>query len=154
MTDFQLFLQHSMRISEGIAALASILFYKKIKDSHYRYFSFFLIIIFSCEIFGKYGGAYISYSKNAFYNYFVIPFEFIFLYWLYAYQSLNRKTLFWIFTVGFLLSYIPNELYFLKNKQIFSFNYTLGSLLLMFLVIMEYYKQINSDNILKQDVLH
>ncbi|WP_257621348.1 hypothetical protein [Chryseobacterium sp. NKUCC03_KSP] len=148
MTDFQIALQHSMRISEGIAALASILFYKKIKDSYYKYFSLFLILIFCCELFGKYGSEYISYSKNAFYNYFVIPLEFIFLYWLYAYKSLKNKKLFWIFTAIFLLSYIPNELFFLKNKQIFSFNYTFGSLLLMFLVVMEYYKQINSDNIL------
>lgn len=148
MTDFQMLLQSGMRLSEGIAALLSIVYYKKIKATHYRYFSFFLIIIFCCEIFGKYGGEYISYPKNLFYNYFVIPLEFIFLYWLYAYQSLKKKYLFWGFSLMFALAYIPNELYFLKNKHIFSFNYTFGSLLLMFLVIMEYYKQINSDNIL------
>lgn len=148
MTDFQLFLQDSMRLSEAIAALASIIFYKKIKNSHYRYFSLFLIIIVCCETFGKYGGMYFSYSKVVFYNYFVIPFEFIFMYWLYAYQSLKKKKLFWIFTSTFILSYVVNELFFIKNKQIFSFNYTFGSLLLMCLVIMEYYRQINSENIL------
>ncbi len=137
-----------MRMSEGIAALTSILFLKKIKKSHYQYFSIFLIIIFICELIGKYGSEYFTFSKNAFYNYFVIPLEFIFLYWLYAYKSLNQKKIFWLFVGLFGSSYIVNELYFLKNKQIFSFNYTFGSLLLMFLVIMEYYRQVNSENIL------
>lgn len=148
MTEFQLLLQDCMRMSEGIAAFISILYFKKTKGSHYRYFSIFLIIIYLCELIGKYGDEYFTYSKNAFYNYFVIPLEFVFLFWLYAYKSLNQKKIFWLFSVLFALSYLVNEIYFLKNKQIFSFNYTFGSLLLMFLVIMEYYKQINSDNIL------
>jgi len=58
------------------------------------------------------------------------------------------KNFFFVFSALFLLAFIPNELYFVKNKHIFSFNYTFGSLLMMFLVIMEYYKQVNSDNIL------
>lgn len=137
-----------MRISEGIAALASILLYKKIRQTHYRYFSLFLTIIFSCELLAKYGIEYISFSKNIMYNYFVIPLEFIFFFWLYAYKSLNQKITFWIFIALFTLSYIVTQVYFVTNKQIFPFNYTFGSLLLMILVIMEYYKQINSDNIL------
>lgn len=112
------------------------------------YFSIFLIFIFCCEIFGKFAENYISYPKNLFFNYFVIPIEFIFFYWLYAYQSLKNKKLFFLFSALFLLAFIPNELYFVKNKHIFSFNYTFGSLLMMFLVIMEYYKQVNSENIL------
>jgi len=139
-----------MRMSEGIAALVSILYFKRIKESHYRYFSFFLIFIILCETFGKYGDHYISYSKVSFFNYFVIPIEFIFFYWLYAWNSLGKKNLFFLFTALYLLSFIPHELYFnfVKDKVIYSFSYTLGSLLLMFLVVMEFYKQINSDNIL------
>lgn len=150
MTDFQILLQSCMGLSEGIAALASILYFKSIKKSHYLYFSLFLIFIFCCEMFGKFADQYVSYSKISFFNYFVIPLEFIFFYWLYAWKSLNKKNLFFIFTSLYLLSFIPHELYFnvLKNKVIYSFTYTFGSFLLMFLVVMEYYKQINSDNIL------
>lgn len=148
MGDFQHFLQSGMIFAEGLAALASIIFFKRIKGSHYRCFSIFLIFIFCCETFGKFAENYFSYPKNLFFNYFVIPVEFIFFYWLYAYQSLKNKKLFFAFSAIFLLAFIPNELYFIKNKQIFSFNYTFGSLLMMFLVIMEYYKQVNSDNIL------
>jgi len=150
MIDFQILLQNLMRTSEGIAALASILYFKKLKGSYYIYFSFFLIFIFCSETFAKYLASSASVSKIIFYNYFVIPLEFIFFYWLYAWKSLNKKKLFFIFTTLYLLSFIPHELYFnvLKNKVIYSFTYTFGSLLLMFLVVMEYYKQINSDNIL------
>jgi hypothetical protein len=95
-----------------------------------------------------FGEKFISYSNPSFFNYFVIPLEFIFFFWLYAYQSFKNKKLFYIFTLIYALSFILNELYFIKNKNIFSFNYTVGSFLLMFLVIIEYYKQINSDDIL------
>ncbi|MGO4707517.1 hypothetical protein AB4Y90_00090 [Chryseobacterium sp. 2TAF14] len=148
MDDFQNLLQSGMIFSEGLAALVSIIYLKKLKGSYYSYFSIFLIFIFCCELFGKFAENYISYPKNLFFNYFVIPVEFIFFYWLYAYQSLNNKKLFFAISGIFLLAFIPNELYFIKNKQIFSFNYTFGSLLMALLVIMEYYKQVNSDNIL------
>lgn len=108
----------------------------------------FLIAIFCCELFGKFGARFISYSNPSFFNYFVIPLEFIFFFWLYAYQSFKNKKLFYVFTLIYLLSFILNELYFIKNKNIFSFNYTVGSFLLMFLVVIEYYRQINSDDIL------
>lgn len=150
MNDIHLLLQDSMIFTEGLAALVAIIMtFKRSKRSMYRYFSVYLVFIFFCEIFGKYGVKYTPVPMHLVFNYFVIPLEFIFFFWLYAYVSLQRKVLFWCFVTVFLLAYIPNELYFLKNKYIFSFNYTFGSLLLMLLVVMEYYKQINSDNILE-----
>lgn len=148
MIDFNFVLQTAMTVSEGIAAFTAILFFKKIKNSPYLYFAIYLIFIFCSEMFATFIGNYISFPKNLFFNYLIIPSEFIFFYWLYGYQSLQNKKLFLGFSVIFLLAYIPNELYFVKNKHIFSFNYTFGSLLLTLLVIMEYYKQINSENIL------
>ena len=143
---FQEFLINSMVFAEGIAALTSILFYQKIKKTQYLLFSLYLIFIFISEMLSRLG--YLPIAKTSYYNNTVIPIEFITFYWLYAWKSLNNKKLFFIFTSLYLLSFIPNELYFTKNKVIYSFNYTFGSFLLMFLVIMEYYKQVNSDNIL------
>ncbi|MCU7619104.1 hypothetical protein NZ698_18145 [Chryseobacterium sp. PBS4-4] len=148
MYNFLHLLSDSLFAAEAIAAITSIVYYKSIKASHYRYFSIFLIVIFCCEIIGGYGEKIISFSNPIFFNYFVIPLEFLFFFWLYAYQSFKNKKLFYIFAVIYALSFILNELYFIKNKNIFSFNYTVGSFLLMFLVIIEYYKQINSDDIL------
>ncbi len=148
MADFQFFLSEGMLFMEGTAMIISLLFYRQVKDQYWRYFVFYLTFIFLCEAFGKWGGNLISFDKSEYYNYFVIPVQFLFLYWLYAVKSLNKKNLFFILSSVYLLSFIPNELFFEKRKIIFSFNYTFGSFLLMILVIMEYYKQINSANIL------
>ena len=148
MSSFTHLLTDTLVAAEGIAAVTSILFYKSIKGSHYRYFSVFLTVIFCCELFGMFGEKLIAYSNPSFFNYFVIPLEFLFFFWLYACKSFKNKKLFYIFSLIYALSFILNELYFIKNKSIFSFNYTMGSFLLMFLVIIEYYKQINSDDIL------
>jgi len=143
---FQELIINSMVFAEGVAAITSILYYRKIRDSHYLLFSIYLVFIFISELSNRFG--YLPFNKVFYYNNIVIPIEFITFYWLYAWKSLQNRTLFIIFALLYLLSFLPNELYFNKNKVIYSFNYTFGSFLLMFLVIMEYYKQINSDNIL------
>jgi len=148
MTNFQILLESGMFFAEGIAAFIALVFFNKAKSTHYIYFCTFLIFIFACEMFGKFGDNFITYKKKYFFNYLVIPLEFIFFYWLYAYKSLKNKKIFYAITALFVLSYIPHELYYVNSKHVFSFNYTFGSFLLMFLVVLEYYKQINSENIL------
>lgn len=148
MSEFQKVLQNSLYLMEGLAAFISILYYRRAKDHYWKYFSFYLVLIFLCESFGKWGGNFVEYNKPAFFNYFVIPVEFLFFYWLYAAKSLKKPKLFYIMSSLYLLSFIPNEFYFLPRKIILSFNYTLGCLMLMILVIMEYYRQVNSSDIL------
>ncbi|KPH11253.1 hypothetical protein [Chryseobacterium sp. ERMR1:04] len=148
MSEFQKVLQDSLHWTEGIAAFISILYYRRAKDNYWKYFSFYLVLIFFCELFGKWGGEIIKYDKQMFYNYFVIPMEFLFFYWLYAAKSLKKPKLFYIMSSLYLLSFIPNEFFSPSTKIIFSFNYTLGCLMLMVLVIMEYYRQVNSSDIL------
>lgn len=132
---------------EGATAIIAAIYYKREKKYYWKYFLLYLIFIFFCELFGKYGNHIIKYNSSRFFNYFVIPLEFIFFFWLYAAKSFGKPKLFYILTLIYLLSFIPNELFF-NTKKIFSFNYTLGCLILMVLVIMEYYKQVNSSEIL------
>ncbi|WP_294304711.1 hypothetical protein [uncultured Chryseobacterium sp.] len=148
MSEFQKVLQESMIWIEGFTAIVSIIYFYRVKDQYWKYFSYYLIIIFLSEVFGKWGHYLIDYDKPAFFNYFVIPLEFIFLYWLYAAKSFGKKNLFYIISALYLISFIPNEYFFKMKKIIFSFNYTFGCLILMILVVMEYYKQINSSEIL------
>ncbi|SEW38703.1 hypothetical protein SAMN05421841_2497 [Chryseobacterium wanjuense] len=151
MADFQKIVQELMFWSEGIAALISLLYYNRIKNQYWKYFVFYLIFVFVSEAIGKWGDTFMEYNKQAFYNYFVIPIEFIFFYWLYAAKSFGRPKLFVILSFIYLLSFIPSEFIFTYDKVMFSLNYTLGCLILMILVVMEYYKQINSSNILDFD---
>lgn len=147
MIDFQKGAFELMYLAEGISAVTSLIFYSRKKDHQWKYFMFYLIFIFLCESIGKWGHHFMDYNKPAFYNYFVIPVQFIFFYWLYAAKSLGKPKLFALLSFLYLLSFIPIE-FISTDKVMFSLNYTLGCLLLMILVIMEYYKQINSSDIL------
>lgn len=148
MSDFQKFLSDSFLWVEGAAAIISLLYLRKLKGQYWRYFIYYLILIFMFEVIGKWGGTYISFSKTKYYNYIVIPFQFIFFYWLYGVKSFNNKKLFWMVALIYVISFILSRLFFKESKVYFSFSYTLGCLLLMFLVIKEYYNQVNSADIL------
>ena len=148
METLRIILDYLFYIAEGSAAVISLLHFKTIKPKYWRYFAIFLMFIFLFETIGKFGNIFISFSKSNYYNYIVIPFEFFFFYWLYAIKSLMNIKLFFLFSLLYIISYIPAEFYFKDSRIIFSFNYTFGCLLLMILVLMEYYKQINSENIL------
>ncbi|MNK47551.1 hypothetical protein D3C87_663630 [compost metagenome] len=148
MSREQQFLSDSFLWVEGGAALIALYYFKRLKGQYWRYFIYYLLLIFTCEIIGKWGGELISFSKTKYYNYIVIPFQFIFFYWLYTVKSFKNKRLFWVITLLYVLSFILSRLFFKESKVYFSFNYTLGCLLLMFLVIKEYYNQVNSLDIL------
>lgn len=149
MGSIQSFLNDLLYYTEGIVAVAALAMFKSSKLGYWKYFSLYLVIIFLFESLGRWGGDWLPISKQHFYNYLVIPFQFLFFYWLYAVKSLEKKTLFWILSILYLLSFIPSELFFRDSKVVYSFNYTFGCVLLMFLVVMEYNQQINSHDILK-----
>lgn len=133
---------------EAFAALISLIYYNRVKKQHWKYLAIYLIIIFLCESAVKWGEKPLKIDRIIFHNYFVIPLQFIFFYWLYAKESLKKIKLFYILTGIYLLTYILRALFFPEKKVIFSFNYNIGCLLLMALVIMEFYKQVNSSEIL------
>lgn len=133
--------------SEALAAFVSIVYFNKIKKTYWVYFAIYLIFIFLSETIGD-RNIFPSKYKAMFFNYIVIPAEFIFFYWLYAVKSLNKPKLVFIFTGLYILSFIPNEFFFSNRKIVFSLNYTLGALFLLYLVVLEYIKQVNSSDIL------
>ena len=71
MNDFQKFLSDIFLWIEGGAALIAFCYFKRLKGQHWRYFIYYLIIIFICEVIGKCGGEYISFSKTKYYNGFI-----------------------------------------------------------------------------------
>ena len=148
MDEFRKILSEVCFYSEAIAALTGLVYWNKVKNSLWKYFVIYLCIIFLAELVAKYADNILPFSKAIYYNYIIIPLQFIFFYWLYTIKALKKPTLFIVFTTLYLISFIPNELYFSQSKIVFSFNYTLGCLLLMILVGMEYYRQINSPEIL------
>ncbi|MFP8896218.1 MULTISPECIES: hypothetical protein [Chryseobacterium] len=148
MTEIQKIFSSFMYWGEAFAAIISLIYYNRVKKQHWKYLAIYLILIFLCESAVKWGEKPLKIDRINFHNYFVIPLQFIFFYWLYAKESLKKTKLFYILTGAYLLTYILRALFFPEKKVIFSFNYNIGCLLLMALVIMEYYKQVNSSDIL------
>ncbi len=148
MDEVIIFLQNCIIASEGIAAITALVMFHRSKENRWKYFAFYLLIIFLCELFGKWGDFIIEYKKPPYFNFFVIPLQFLFFYWLYAMKSFDKPKLFYMISILYLLSFIPSEYLLQTNQVIFSLNYTFGCLVLLILIIMEYYKQINSSDII------
>lgn len=148
MDEVIIFLQNCIIASEGIAAITALVMYHRSRENQWKYFAFYLLIIFLCELFGKFGESIVKIDIIAFFNFFVIPLQFLFFYWLYAKKSLNKPKLFYSISLLYIFSFIPSEYLLQTNQVIFSLNYTFGCLILLILIIMEYYKQINSNEII------
>ena len=133
---------------EFLSCITAVFCFKKLNGSFWMYFCFYLIVLTLSDFFVADISKVTDIKKQHIYAYFIIPLQFIFFYWLYAYQSLQRKRIFWFFILLYILSFIPIELYFARLKVVYSFNYTIGSFLLMILVFLEFQKQIKNDAIL------
>lgn len=134
---------------EVISAGIALLYLKQINNTYWKWFVFYLIIISLSDFFISGIVNYLQIEKQYFYAYAIIPIQFIFFYWLYALKSLKNEVLFLSFISIYILSFIPIELYFEKLRVVYSFNYTIGTFLLMILVFLEFKKQIQNDDILE-----
>lgn len=149
MTILQTYLLETLIITELICALTALLFHKKLKNTYWKWFVYYIVMVFLFDTFGKWGFESNQDFKKHYYNFLVIPFQFIFLYWLYAYKSLKQPKLFWLFGLIYTISFYI-ILYFdiEKTRIINMLSYTIATLLLFILVTLEFLKQIKSDDIL------
>lgn len=141
-------LNHTFHLAEFIPVVVGFYFYKRIKNTHWIWFLYYLTFIFIVELMSANSIIINDYNRKLYFGFLVIPIEFLFFYWLYAYKSLNNQKLFWIFCVIYFVSFIPH--YYLEDKKtmVYSFNYVIGAFLLGILVFLEYLKQIRSDSII------
>lgn len=148
MDNFKYYLGELILVSEFIAAAIGILKFKKFKSSYWKWFIYYLIFIFFVEMVSEFVLYKFEYIRPYYYDFFVIPIEFLFLYWLYSYKSLANKKLFWLSCGIYITSFIPHILFFKRPNVIYSFNYIVGTFLLSMMVILEFNKQIKTDDIL------
>lgn len=134
---------------EFLSALVAFLHFSSLKNSYWKWFSVYLIFIFIQELYGNFIPSSFFIRKQDYYAFIGIPIQYLFFYWLYAYKSLNSKKIFLICSSIYLLTFIPLEIYNQKIKTLYSINLTVGSIILTFLVVLEFLKQIKNDNILK-----
>lgn len=132
--------------AQFIAALIGITHLKSVKGTIWAYFVYFLIFIFLQELYFEFYTHILYLDRTQYFTYVSIPIQFLFYYWLFAYHSLNQKKLFYLFASICILT-IPLE-YMLKDAGISFLNYTIGTLLLFLLIVLEFLKQIKSEEIL------
>lgn len=148
MTDFQHFLGKTLLLSEIVAAIIGIIKFNKFKNSYWKWFIYYLVFIAVSELLCEFVLCYFQNFKTYYYDFFIIPIEFLFLYWLYSYKSLSNKKLFWVSSVLYLLSLLPYFVF--EGKSVInSFNYIIGTFLLSIMIILEFNKQMKTDDILK-----
>lgn len=138
--------------SELLCALVAIFFYGEIKNTYWKWFAWYVIVIFILEAISKWGLVYYPWFRKYYYDFFVIPFEFIFFYWLYAKKSLQRSKIFWVSLSLYVTSFLPHLFYLEHTRLINSLSYTIGVLLLMIMTFFEFNKQVKSDTILEFNV--
>lgn len=132
-----------------VCVITAIFRYKSLNKTNWNYFVFYLALIFIQEISNKKLLALLNISKVDYFAYFGVPIEFVFFFWLYAIQSLKNTKLFIFCLLLYLSSFFLSDSYFEKLKIVNSINYTIGTLILFLLVILEFFKQIKNDNILE-----
>lgn len=148
MIILQNLLRESIIWSETLCAIIAILYYKKVKNTYWKWFCFYLVFILISELFSKYGIEKFSKTRLYYFDFFIIPIEFIFFFWLYCYKSLDKKRIFWICMLFYMISYLPHLFFLDEMRLINSLSYTIGCLFLMVLAFLEFRKQIADDNIL------
>jgi hypothetical protein len=137
-----------LHICEIIALVLGVINIKKFKTSNYKWVVVYLVYIVIIENFITKFCKFYNLDIVFFQTYLTIPIEFLFFIWLFALKSLKNKQLYFICTVVYLLSFIP-ELSLEKGKYFFnSFNYLIGGFILLYLVLLELNNQIKSDDIL------
>lgn len=141
-------LVHLLHLCEFIALVAGIIKFKSLKNSYWKWFVFYLAYILVYEIISYIAKVEFKYKIGAFQSYIHMPIEYLFLFWLFAVKSLQKKVLFYWFSVLFFLSFVIDTRLQQEDFTFKSLNTTIGNLLLLILVMLEFNKQIKSDAIL------
>lgn len=141
-------------IMVSITTLVSFFFYKKFKETNYRWFLYYLLVPFFTEFLHKtivYYNNFEFFNPVFIYNLYTI-FSFIFFFVFYKELSKNKtnKKIFKIIHYVF-ITFIFFDIYFLKESILTAFNVhllILGSILLLTILILFLIEIINNNKII------
>lgn len=144
---------------ELLACIVGIACFKNVRNNYWKWFVVYLTVIVFAELLSEYLLMIKHLPNQWIYTWFVIPFEFLFFFWLYFQYFKNtsyRNQLFLLVTTGYLTCYIVDMVYLRKLQFAFSsFSYMAGSIFLLVLIIIFFIKLIRSNEILeyKKDMM-
>lgn len=142
-----------LNLFEATACFAAFFYWNKVKKSHWKYFPFYLLLIFVAEIAGKYlNFAGHNILKVQLYNYFVIPLEILFFTWLFykEFHQLRFRQLSLLMGFIYIVTWLTEMFIISKNNNwwVQSFSYTLGILVLIVQLLTYLYILATRDDIL------
>jgi hypothetical protein len=157
-------IQIGLYFFEFLACLMGFIYWKKIKDTYWKWFPIYLAIVVLVELTCKVIVETLDDSSNlvnpyrgsninaAIYRYFGIPIQFLFFFWLFRQYFSKQKKHKWplIGAAIYILSWITEQLFFEHVDTWFmSFSYTIGNIVLLVLIILFFIRFVNSEAILK-----
>mgnify|MGYP001302536274 CR=1 FL=1 len=141
-------------LTELASSLIGFAYWKKIRNTYWKWFPVYLGIIAAIEIAGFISAfvfTYYSFNKYLF-LYFGIPFQFIFFFWLFRKYFTRRQESVWTFVglVVYLVAWVLEKFLWGQGQRWFSsFSYTIGNIILLVLIILFFIRFINSEEILR-----
>lgn len=131
------------------AAIIGFTKWGEIKKSYWSTFPFYLIIISILEV-----SRYIFYwmkipTLKTFIGLVVVPFEFLFFFWLF-YMNSQKKLPIIIGSVVYVIAFLIEIFWVdtMKSSYFMSFSYSIGNIILLIFILQYFYKLIYSDRIL------
>lgn len=148
MTELQTILYSLINWSEGLAAVIALFHFKQLKNTYWKWFVIYVVFIATMDIFGDFGLDFFPSFRKIYYDFFIIPVEFLFMYWIYAKKSLKFSMLFWISCIIYIFFFVLHFFNLYEIRYVSSMSYTVGVFLLAIMIYLEFIKQIKSDEIL------
>jgi hypothetical protein len=138
---------------EAAAFITGFAYWRKLKNSYWRFFPVYLLCIFLCEMTGKLLNSLDMLTANRhLYEWFVIPMEFFFFFWLFYRSFAEAKDKLWAIgsCIVFSCCWLFDELYILPHGYKYhSFTYTSGVVLLLMLIILYFIRVARSDDAIR-----
>lgn len=147
-------IQLGLNFFELLACVTGFAYWRKIHKSYWKWFPVYLGLIVMIELAGKIlMNVYNDREANlTLYNYFGIPIQFLFFFWVFYKFFEEEKFRRWpIAGLSIYLACWVAERFFLVATRTWfmSFSYTIGNVILLVLIILFFIKFINSNEILK-----
>ncbi len=149
----QLFFLKLLNVVILLSGVAGFVRWKEIKDSYWKWFPVYLIILGLLNLLAF----YMIDTKNIKSNqwlviYLIIPFEFLFAFWLFLKKAETRpqKTLILTGMGVYLLSFFIEILLKEEMKELYflSFSYTVGNIFMLIFILLYFWKLSVSEKIL------
>jgi hypothetical protein len=142
-----------LNILELAACVTGFYYWKKIKDTYWRWFPVYLGIIFITEMACEY---FLQVKHNlplniAIYSYFGIPIQFFFFYWLFFKQFTGTNISKWpLISAAVYFIALVADLAYISNIPFYfeSFSYIIGCIFLLGLLIAYFARFAGSDEII------